>query len=267
MTDQYRWPHAVATGLACAAVAYQTAVIWEALSGVSFVTKLGVPLATASAALLPVLAEAAWKQGAKGKALFMTLPVLVLLAYVLPSGISRLGEAQETKISTASKSAADYTAAKAHLDESNKLVSQSEKWAASECASGRGPKCQGQEFTLAQRRAYQRELQAKVDGYKPAAAPWLPAWHPATLTIGLELAIVGALFYGLGPLVSYRKPVPVEPIWKDEDLAPIPAKKNNVLPFVKAFEAANGRAPTLPELQSKFPDEARTTLWRKARVA
>jgi hypothetical protein len=32
--------------------------------------------------------------------------------------------------------------------------------------------------------------------------PWLPAWQPALLPIGLELAILSLLFYGFGPLTK-----------------------------------------------------------------
>lgn len=204
MTTQYRWTNALAMGLAAGAVAYQTAVITEMLSGVSTVTKLGVPLATVTAAMLPVLAEAAWRGGERVKALLLVLPVAVLMAFVLPSGVSRLGEAQQARIDTAGAIDAEHAKVKADLAKADKLVSEADKWAAAECASGRGTKCKGLEFVLAQRRAYQRELQAKVESFKPAPQPWLPAWHPATLPIGLEIAIVVLLFYGFGPLTAVK---------------------------------------------------------------
>jgi len=268
MTEQYRWPHAVATVLAGAAVAYQTAVIWESLTGVSTTTKMGVPLATVAAAILPVLAEAAWRSGAKGKAIIMALPVFVLLAYVLPSGLSRLGEAQETRIVTAAKAGGELTKLQADLDKADKLVAEAGKWVAAECRSGRGTKCKGVEFVENQRKAYQRELQTKIAGYSAPVQPWLPSWHPATLTIGLELAIIGALFYGLGPLVAGRKPVAIaEPEFNDSDLMPAPEQQDNVLSFCKAFKEANGRKPSIEEVQSKFPSIARTTAWRRAAAA
>lgn len=205
MTTEYRWTHAVATGIACGAVAYQTAVIWEMLSGVSTTTKMGVPLATVSAALLPVLAEAAWRAGERAKALLMALPVIVLMAYVLPSGVSRLGEAQEARHSQASVSEADQARIRADLARADKLVAQAEAWTATECASGAGSKCKGQQFILAQRQAYQRELRTTVASFAPVAKPWLPSWQPALLPIGLELAIISALFYGMGPLTRTAK--------------------------------------------------------------
>ena len=70
------------------------------------------------------------------------------------------------------------------------------------------------------------------------------------------------------PLGAVRPaPKPVEPEWKDADLAPLPAEPDNVISFGKAFRAANGRPATIAEMQSKFPHLARTTAWRKAQAA
>ena len=202
-----RWTHVAATAIAVACVGYQTAVIWESLSGVSTITKLGVPLATVSAALLPVLAEAAWREGAKLQAGLLLLPVVVLLAFVLPSGVSRLGESQEQRRVAAQTIQADQAKLRADLAKADKLVTEAEAWAAAECKSGAGKRCAGVTFTLNQRQAFQRELAGKVEAAKPATKPWLPDWHPATLPIGLELCAWAALFFGLGPFTHTRAPV------------------------------------------------------------
>lgn len=196
----YRWTNGVATAIAACAVAYQTAVILETLPTVSLTTRMGVPLATVAAALLPVLAEAAWRGGERVKSCLMVLPVLALMAYVLPSGISRLGEAQEARIVGASLSTEDAAKARSDLAKADRLVVEAQAWAATECASGRGKKCEGVTYTLAQRQAYQKQLQASLATSAPVVTPWLPAWHPALLPIGLELMILAALFYGMGPL-------------------------------------------------------------------
>lgn len=205
MTTHYRWTHAVATGLACGAVGYQSAVIWEMLSGVSTVTKIGVPLATITAAMLPVLAEAAWRAREKTKAVLMALPVVALLAFELPSCVSRLGEVQEARINASVMSGEDRARILADLNRSEKLVAQAEQWTATECASGAGTKCQGQRFILEQRTAYRDKLRTDLAGTGTVASPWLPAWHPALLPIGLTLAIVTLLSYGLGPLIVVRE--------------------------------------------------------------
>jgi hypothetical protein len=195
-----RWPHLAAISIACAAVGYQTAVILEALVGVSTTTKWGVPIATISAAVLPVIAEASWREGARFKSFLLVLPVLVLMGYVLPSGMSRLGEAQQAKLDTAALGQGERVKAEADLAKSKALVSEAQSWVAGECATGKGKKCTGVTFVLEQRQAHLRELSAKVANLTPPPTPWLPAWHPALLTIGLELAAWSALFFGLGPM-------------------------------------------------------------------
>jgi len=199
MTIKYTLPHAVATPIGGSALCYQTAVILETYAGVAGVTKWGVPLATISAAMLPVIAEAAWRQGEKAKAIMLALPVFALIAFVLPSGISRLGEQAEKRVETvtkvngsASELAADIAAQKAKVD-------QAEAWMVGECKTGQGPKCKAQTDTYRQRLAYLEKLQKQAAAITPEPTPWLPTWHPALLPIGLELAVWGTFFFGFGP--------------------------------------------------------------------
>jgi hypothetical protein len=208
MGQSIRWPHLAAISIACAAVGYQTAVILEALVGVSTTTKWGVPIATISAAVLPVIAEASWREGARFKAFLLVLPVLVLMGYVLPSGMSRLGEAQQARLDTAALGQGERVKAEGDLAKSKALVAEATAWVAGECATGKGKKCTGVTFVLEQRQAHLRELSAKVANLTPPPTPWLPAWHPALLTIGLELAAWSALFFGLGPMTHTTKHVP-----------------------------------------------------------
>jgi len=215
MTTQYRWPHAVATAIAVSAVGYQTAVILEMMPDVSTTTKLGVPLATISAALLPVLAEAAWRSGERVKACLLALPVLVLMAYVLPSGVSRLGEQQQARVATATLSEAATAQAKADLAKAEKLVSEAQAWVAGECKTGNGKRCEGVTFVLNQRQAFVRELQGKLSTSAQVVAPWMPTWQPALLPIGLELAIIFAMFFGMGPLTHS-----VQALTFERDLTP-----------------------------------------------
>jgi hypothetical protein len=208
MGHSIRWPHLAAISIACAAVGYQTAVILEALVGVSTTTKWGVPIATISAAVLPVIAEASWREGARFKAFLLVLPVIVLMGYVLPSGMSRLGEAQQARLDTAALGQGERVKAEGDLAKSKALVAEATAWVAGECATGKGKKCTGVTFVLEQRQAHLRELSAKVANLTPPPTPWLPAWHPALLTIGLELAAWSALFFGLGPMTHTTKHVP-----------------------------------------------------------
>jgi hypothetical protein len=149
------------------------------MTGVPIVHKLGIPLATVSAALLPVLAEAAWRSGERAKGMLLVAPVIALLAFVLPAGVSRLGEAQQARVNTATTSAAEQARIRSDLARADKLVAQAQDWVASECRSGAGTKCKGVTYTLNQRQAYQRELSGKVETFTPVTTPWLPSWHPA----------------------------------------------------------------------------------------
>lgn len=215
MTTTYRWTNFVATAFPLAGVAIQASLILEAMPNASLPTKLSIPLATITAAMLPVLAEAAWRGGERVKACMMTLPVFVLLAFVLPSGISRLGEAQQARVTAATMSAEELAKARTDLARADKLVAEAQGWVATECATGKGKKCDGHTFTLNQRQAYQQQLAERI---KPAQVePWLPVWHPALLPIGLELMIVASLFYGMGPLT--RAPQ-VQALTFERDLTP-----------------------------------------------
>lgn len=269
MEQTMRWPHLAATGIAAACVAYQTAVIWESLADVSMTTKLGVPLATISAAILPVLSEAAWRAGERLKAALLLLPVAALLAFVLPSGVSRLGEAQEQRRVAAQTIQADQAKLRADLAQAERLVAEADADAARECKSGAGPKCKGSQATLQQRQAAARDLAARVEASKPVTQPWLPAWHPAMLPIGLELAAWVALFFGLGPLTHARTvSVPVAANF-NHPVPPTPprGRDEDVIDWVREFRRHHGRDPQIPELQRQFHGTPKTTAWRRIKAA
>lgn len=200
MSTRITLPHGVAIAVGVSCIAFQAAIVLESLGTVTETVKYGVILASVCAAILPFLAESAWRQNERMKGLLQVLPVFVLMAFVLPSGVSRLGEAQEARQQAAVASQGDAAKLRADLAKADKLVAEAQAWAATECRTGNGTKCAGVTFTLQQRQAFQRELQGKVGALRPIATPWLPSWHPATLPIGLELAIWSSLFFGLGPL-------------------------------------------------------------------
>lgn len=211
---RFRWPHAIACALACGGIAYQTTVVLDQLQHLPATDRWGVPLATIAAALFPVLAEAAWREGSRAKAALLALPVFALIAFILPSSVSRLGEAQSARVVAATLSEAAHGRATGDLALSEKLVAQSQAWVAEACASGNGPKCRGQTFTLNQRTAYRDKLKQELSGSAPAVQPWLPVWYPALLPIGLELSILAGLFYGLGPLTARQRETSVKPALK-----------------------------------------------------
>lgn len=99
------------------------------------------------------------------------------------------------------------------------------------------------------------------EGKKAAAVVLLI--EPTLLPFLLEWTAIFAFGYGFSGI----RREPPTPTFKDEDLAPLPSKPDEKLAFARAFKAANGRVPTIAEMQSKFPDCPRTTLWRRAQAA
>ena len=209
MDTNYRTPHAVATAIGTCAVAYQSAVVWEAYESASLVTKLGIPLATISAALLPALAEAAWAGKERIKACLLALPVIALVAFVLPSGVSRLGEPQEAKKAAAAMSDSQMREAQADHTRAKRLVADTMKRQEAACKSGVTDRCKGETYTLKQQTAHLNSLTTQIK--PPVVEPWLPTWHPATLPIGLELAIWGCFFFAFGPLARRSADVQLDP--------------------------------------------------------
>jgi hypothetical protein len=152
------------------------------------------------------------------------------MAYVLPSGISRLGEQQQARVATATLSEAATAQAKADLIKAERLVSEAQAWVAGECKSGNGKRCEGVTFILNQRQAFVRELQGKLNTSARVVTPWLPTWQPALLPIGLELAIILAMFFGMGPLTHS-----VQALTFEKDLTPAEiAEIKRVQKLVKA---------------------------------
>ena len=90
-------------------------------------------------------------------------------------------------------------------------------------------------------------------------------FEPFAFSLLFELTAIIAFGYGFA--AKRRQPEPDGVKWEPVDLTPQPEEQDNVLNFCKAFKAANGRAPTIPEVQSKFPDCPKTTAWRRARAA
>ena len=66
------------------------------------------------------------------------------------------------------KTVDQYATIAADYQRASKLVAEAETWVGSECRSGAGPKCKGNQFVLAQRTAYAEKLKAQLE---QAAAP------------------------------------------------------------------------------------------------
>ena len=215
MTIKYNWTHGVATAIAAFCVTYRTAVILELFPDASTTMQLGIPLATIAAAMLPVLAEASWRAGERAKAVFIALPVLALVAYELPTEVSRFGEAQEARIAGAAVSQSVSSSVGATHAATLAMVQASLKAQQAACKDGITKDCKAKTETLKQQTATLNSLSGMI---KPVAVtPWMPSWHPALLPVGLWLATLAGLFYGMGPLTHPRT---VQALTFERDLTP-----------------------------------------------
>lgn len=87
---------------------------------------------------------------------------------IVSETMGRRAENRDAKIAQASKTVEQYAVIAADYQRAAALVAQSEQWTAAECATGRGKKCEGQTFTLNQRKAHAEKLKAQLE---QAAAP------------------------------------------------------------------------------------------------
>lgn len=203
--------------------------------------------------------------------------------YITVSSGARNAEVTGNKVAAIKAGNEVRVREEAQLAKAEAMLAEAQAKMAAECATGRGTKCRGVMATvdvyaaaIKGHMATLADLPApKVNGYAHAARvlgswglsvtdEWLSLNIPFLMVLISELGTVAFLHLGLG---HKQAPKPVEPEWKDEDLAPVPTKPDNVVSFCKAFKQANGRKPTIEEVQSKFPECARTTAWRKAQAA
>lgn len=77
--------------------------------------------------------------------------------------MGRRAETRDAKIAQATKTVDQYAIIAADYQRAAGLVAQSEQWTAAECASGKGKKCEGQTFTLNQRKAHAEKLKAELE--------------------------------------------------------------------------------------------------------
>lgn len=209
--------------------------------------------------------------------------------------MGRRAEARDTKTMAAQANEARRLQLSAELQDARTTLQWAEKDRAAECAGAPSPipntwpECRRKTGTVNALKSQIANNTSELDRLKPmpvdakgeriaSLASFFGAdvkttkgavamFEPFLLPLFLELGSIIMFGFGVGHRTVKPAPKPVEPTFRDEDLMPLPEKEDNVLPFVRAFKAANGRKPTIPELQSKFPGMARTTLWRRAAAA
>lgn len=187
---------------------------------------------------------------------------------IVTETMGRRAETRDAKVAQATKTVDQYATIAADYERTKKLVEQAEKWVAGACASGPGPNCRGQTFTLNQRKASANELKGQLEqaaapapvdskadrvgavasmfGFKAGdAVKAFQTFDPFTLALFFEL---GAIF-GFGFGVKCRKVRdPVEAKALVAEAAPVEPLK------ALSFESENGDRPVeeLDELKKLF---------------
>jgi hypothetical protein len=139
---------------------------------------------------------------------------------IVAETMGRRAETRDAKVAEKAKTVDQYTVIAADYQRAAGLVAQSEQWTAAECASGKGKKCEGQTFTLNQRKAHAEKLKAElekatapapVDSKADKIAYWAALFgaskatakevfqnlDPFTLSLFLELGAVAGFGFGV----------------------------------------------------------------------
>lgn len=139
---------------------------------------------------------------------------------IVAETMGRRAETRDAKVAQATKTVDQYATVAADYQRASKLVAESEKWAAAECATGKGKKCDGQTFILNQRKAHADALRLKleqatapapVDSKADKIAYWAALFgaskatakevfqnfDPFSLSLFLELGAVFAFGFGI----------------------------------------------------------------------
>lgn len=165
----------------------------------------------------------AWRALKEAK-LLSAVFMLVLAAFgsciIVSETMGRRAESRDAKVAQATKTVEQYTVIAADYQRAASLVAQSEQWTAAECASGRGKKCDGQTFTLNQRKAHAEKLKAELEKATApapvdskadrvaavvalfgisaeAAKKAFQTFDPFTLSLFLELGAVAGFGFGV----------------------------------------------------------------------
>ena len=286
MTSAYKALCGGAIMIAAGLLAVQIMGGIEYTQGGTAYTRVSMIAAMVTLAALPIFIEAARRIGATGVAVALFVAFLAFLAYSLPANIGRTGEIKEAKV----VAAGDAAEARRELASINTTLSYALPDMTAECIGApeplppnRWPECRRKRGTveaLKERRARIETTihDAPVSGdvgsevIAWASAGVLPATAVRMLGIigfalGLDVAI-WALSWFVSHVVSlHSSPVPKD---RSRELPPTDALEpdaDNVADWAKAFRSKHGRSPSIPEVQSAFPDCPKTTAWRKAKAA
>jgi hypothetical protein len=132
------------------------------------------------------LANQAWQELRLSAASGLAILAVLGSALTIYSAMGNRAEVRDVKVASASLSDSERARLQIDLDKTTKLVAEAETWTATECKSGRGPKCDGVTFILNQRRASQNALQGQLKQVGPVATP-----EPKAAQVALLAGLAG----------------------------------------------------------------------------
>lgn len=282
------------------------AIAWATLTRDVGFTDIGLDHIQAAALVgLTVLAghltNEAWKTGRWIAASGLFALAVLGSGLTVYNGMGSRAESRDVKVAAASLTDGERTRIAADLTKTAKLVTEAEAWVATECRSGKGPKCDGVTFVLRQRQASKAALEGQLRSVGPAAIAepkaaqvgtlagflgydsvrvrhLVSAIEPLAMPMFLEFLAIVLFGYGLGHSIS------ADPSLSDtrqtsffhEEIEPSPPsdgspRKSNVVPFSKhpvisAIEKSGGAISnrTLAHLMQCSEGEA-SKRWQEVR--
>lgn len=156
---------AVAAGIAWATIVRDVGFAGISLDHIQAASLVGLTV------LAGHLANQAWQELRLSAASGLAILAVFGSALTIYAAMGNRAEVRDVKVASASLSDAERARLQADLDKTTKLVAEAEAWTATECKSGRGPKCEGTTFILNQRRASQSALQGQLKQVGPIATP------------------------------------------------------------------------------------------------
>ena len=190
-------------------------------------------------------------------AVFMTLLAIFGSGIIITETMGRRAETRDAKVAEKAKTVEQYSVIAADYQRAAGLVAQSEQWTAAECASGKGKKCDGQTFTLNQRKAHAEKLKAElekatapapVDSKADKIAYWAAILFGASKTFAKELfqnfdPFSLALFFEIGSIVGFGFGIKTRMV-----VSEVPAVSTVSEPKMLSFENEKGDRPD-PEIE------------------
>lgn len=148
------------------------------------------------------LAAQAWQQLRLISAAGLVGLAVLGSALTVYNGMGSRAETRDVKMSSASLTEGERLRIGADLTKTTKLVSEAEAWVATECRTGKGPKCDGVNFVLRQRQASQKALADQLRNVGPAQVA-----EPKAAQVALLAAQAGYDGSAVRQLVSALEPL------------------------------------------------------------